>query len=168
MKNFLNLLLVFLLFSCGQSELKHNKNAANNNKSTLISCDKKKLAELINLKVFNPIKVKFKYINLNNPAKKSRFSVFIPSGCYLETILYFDSETYNKLLNKTSLISQISTNHKSFYQFNWLDRKTNSEMEKLNIKVIDTPPYFFLKGELKNGGYLKLSNYKLLLKLSSD
>ena len=167
-KNILNLLLIFLLFSCGQSELKNNNNPINNNKSTPISCDKKKLGKLINLKKFDPIKVKFKHINLHNLAKKSRFSVFIPSGSYLEAILYFDSETYNKLLNSALLISQISTNHKSDYQFDWLDRKTKIEIEKIDSTQNDIPPYIFEKGVLRNGGYFNLPNNKLLLKLSSD
>lgn len=153
-----------LIISCGQTEIKDNETTKENNISTTFSSDLNQLGKLINIKRYRPTKVKFKHVFIDNSGQDSRLSVPGPSDSYLEAVLYFDTSTFHRLLNDNMLLSTISTNHKTEYQFDWLDNEIKSEIEKMDVKRNDCAPTFFVSGGLRNGGYFMLDN-KVLLKL---
>ncbi len=95
------LITTILLLSCGQHKDKvDNETAKKGNFSTTISTDTSKLTNIIDIKVFKPTHVKFKYTFIGKSGQDERISVPGPSDNYLQAILYFDTTTFKNLKNK--------------------------------------------------------------------
>jgi hypothetical protein len=155
------------LNSCGETDIKDKETITVNNKSTTISTDTSELGKLINLKRFKPTHVKFKFVHYDNSAKNQRLSISGPSDSYLEAVLYFDPITFHKIQQDNLLLSTVSSNRKTEYQFVWLDNDIKRELVKTDGLITDWPPHFFVASPLNHGGFFTLHN-KLLLRLYSQ
>jgi hypothetical protein len=167
MKLFLILTITTLLTSCGQTEIQDKETTKEDNISTTISSDTNRLGKLINIRRYRPTHVKFKYVFVDNSGQDQRLSVPGPSDSHLEAVLYFDTTTFHRLLNDNMLLSTISTNHKTEYQFDWLDNDVKNEIEKMDSNTNDFPPTFFMGEQLIDGGYLMLDQ-KISLQLHTN
>lgn len=149
-----------LLLSCGQQTDKtNNETTKEGNVSTTISTDTSKLASLIDIKVFKPTHVKFKYTFTDNSGQNERISVPGPSDNYLQAILYFDATTFKNLKTKYYTINYVSPNFaKQSFNFEWLDNDIKNELIKSDTNYHGHPDYF-LGGTNK----LWLLDNKLLL-----
>ena len=158
--------LIIIMMSCNKTEKKQNDSVEIKNQTTLISTDKEQLEKIINLNIFKPNKVKFKYILIDNSENNKRFSVPGPSDRYLEAVLYFDKDTFNKLIIDNAKLSTISIGNKEDYDFEWLENDIKLELSNM-FNSFDYPPTFFITGGFTNGGYFMLNN-KILIKLYSN
>ena len=150
------------LLSCDQQkDKKDNETIKKGNISTTISADTSKLAKLIDISIYKPIQVKFKYTFIDNSGKNERSSVPGPSDSYLEAILYFDSAAFKdlkiKYFNADYLLPGFD---KQNFNFEWLDSNTRAALLKSDTSYHGHPDYFFGLGPK---GRLWLLDNKILL-----
>jgi hypothetical protein len=69
------------------------------NTKTTISTDIEQLGKLLNLKKHKPTLVKYKYVSNDNGAQHERLTVPGPSDYSLQALLYFDSLTFDDILD---------------------------------------------------------------------
>lgn len=165
-KSFLILTFTTLLFSCGQTEIKDKDTVTDGNISTTISTDINKLGKLIDLNKYKPTLVKYKYVFIDNSGQDQRPSVPGPSDSHLEAVLYFDNETFCRLIADNAKLSTISTGRKEAYQFDWLDYDVKTELSKMDSFSDFTPTFFNTVGHM-HGGCFMLNN-KILLRLYTN
>ena len=156
-----------LLLSCGQQKKNEDNDTTNKgNISTTISTDTSKLSKLIDINVFKPTHVKFKYIFIDNSGQNERLSVPGPSDNYLEAVLYFDTTTFNALRTKYFKADYPSPNFdKQSFNFEWLDNDIKNELMKSDTNYHGHPDFFLGLGQSSK---LWLLENKLLLTRSTD
>ena len=148
MKNFLTFILLTTLFcSCGQTNSSVKQTAdttIKDNISTTFSEDTAKLGRLIDLSIYKPTSVKFKYTFIDNSGKSERLSVPGPSDYSLQAVLYFDSLTFEKFyaFDRNADYSPPNYN-KSEFMFDWLDTDILTELENANPNYHGHPDFFF-------------------------
>jgi hypothetical protein len=126
------------------------------NIKTLISTDIVKLEKLLNFKIFRPKAVKFKYILYDNSGRP----VPGPSDSYLQAILYFDDQTFQKIRDHDKTADfPLPEFSKEQFQFDWLDKTTSVELENSDKAKSARPDFFFSS----NGKCWYLDN-KILLR----
>ena len=167
LKNLSLLVLIFSLASCNQSiEKNDNETTKEGNLSSTISADTSKLSRLINLKVYKPTKVKFKYVFIDNSGQDKRLSVPGPSDYDLQAILYFDSNTYKNIKSKYSSTEDLSANlKKEDFNFEWLDKEIKDELTASDTTYQGHTDNLFGLG---HSGKLWLLNNKLLIQKSTN
>jgi hypothetical protein len=153
------------LSSCGQQKGKtDNETTKEGNVSTTISTDTSKLSNLIDIKIFKPTHVKFKYTFIDNSGQSERLTVPGPSDNYLQAILYFDTLTFKNIKAKYYNGDYASPNFdKQSFNFDWLDQDIKNELIKSDTSYYGHPDYF-LDGTNK----LWLLENKLLLIKSTN
>lgn len=136
------------------------------NITTTVSKDIEKLGKLLDFKTYKPIKVKFKYVYIDNSGSNDRLSVPGPSDYSLEALLYFDSLTFRKLndFEKNIDYYHYPNYNKSDFKFDWLDKETLNELENSNPNYHGHPDFFFGSSHGKSW-YL---NKKILIQKSSN
>jgi len=152
-KNVLTLLLPLLLFSCRQNTKETNKDTVKDgNKSTTLSSDTSKLSKIVDLTIFKPTHVKFKYVFIGNSGQNERLSVPGPSDSYLQALLYFDTATYRQLKTKYFYADYVSPNYnKQDFNFEWLDTNTRKELLQSDTSYHGHSDFFLglgVKGKL--------------------
>jgi hypothetical protein len=167
MKKAFSILITVILFSCGQQEDKNGSETIKiENMSTTISTDSSKLSKLIDISIYKPTSVKFKYIFIDNSGQNERLSVPGPSDNYLEGILYFDTTTFKNLRAKYFNVDDSSPNlDKTYFNFDWLDDDIKNELIKSDTNYHGHPDFFLGLG---HSGKLWLLDNKLLLKKSMN
>ena len=121
------------------------------------SKDINKLGKLINLEKFRPEKVQFQHtyietVNGNGSAEE-------PKDDYLQAVLYFDSITFERMLNVTRLADYSFRNYsKKTFDFPWLSDELSDELENSDSLYHGHPDLFFES----EGGKLWLMNKKVL------
>jgi hypothetical protein len=116
----------------------------NGNVTTTISTDIGKLGQLLDFKTYRPTKVKFKYTFIDNSGQNQRISVPGPSDYSLQTILYFDSLTFEKFLDYDRNADYPSPNYnKDEFKFDWLDKEIMDELNNSKENYHGHPNFFF-------------------------
>lgn len=122
------------------------------------SDDINKLGKLINLKNFRPKKVMYHHTyieTINGDGSASE-----PNDDYLQAVLYFDSLTFQKMLEITKKADYSLSNHsKTKFAFPWLSRELSNELENSNPGYHGHPDLFFES----EGGKLWFLDQKVLL-----
>lgn len=97
------------------------------NKTEIYSTDKSKLSKLINLKKYQPISVKYKYIFYDNSKGRTPG----PSDDFLEAELIFDDKMMEEIFSilRNTEIATINVSRSKF-EFSWLDKETKKELAK--------------------------------------
>lgn len=168
MTKFLSFILVSLIMfsSCKQNS---DTNTQSNISST-VSTDTTKLAKLVDLKLFRPISVKYKYTLVDNSGQNERLSVPGPSDSYLEAILFYDTTTFRRLIGgcNADYMKYIEPNYdspnlkKELFNFEWLDKNIKDELLKSDTSYQgDFDKYF---GTAPNGRLWLLNNKILIYK----
>jgi hypothetical protein len=160
-KIFFAIFFAALSFSCAESDAGKETTG---NISTKISTDTSELGQLINLRSFKPRYAKFKYVHIDNSGQNDRISLPGPSDSYLEAILYFNDETYNRILQENLKLSQILTGRNTDYEFDWLDQDIKTE---LSHSTLNECPATVFESTSLTGGCFTL-NGKILLKLRTN
>lgn len=125
-----------LLYSCGHNSVTNKKS----NISKTISTDIDKLSELIDLKLFRPTSVKFKYSLVVNSGQNERLSAPGPSDSFIEAVLFYDTTTFRRLISTCNpdMMQYIEPSYdspnfkKENFNFNWLDKNVKEELLKSN------------------------------------
>jgi hypothetical protein len=161
------LILTFVLISCGQPEQAPDSDSIKEgNKSTTISTDTSELSRLINISVFKPVRVKFKYVLFDNSGKNERLTVPGPSDSYLEAALYFDSTTFSQLSTQYFNVDYPSPGfYRQTFDFDWLEPELRKELMQSDTSYHGHPDLFFGTGVR---GKLWLLHNKLLLTKSTN
>nr|WP_294859182.1 hypothetical protein [uncultured Fluviicola sp.] len=124
------------------------------------SSDIDKLGKLIDLEKFYPKKVMFHHtyietINGNGSAEE-------PKDDYLQAVLYFDSLTFQKLIEQGKLADYALPNYqKKQFSFPWLSSELDSELENSDANYHGHPDLFFGN----KGGKLWFLDQKVLFNL---
>lgn len=131
MRKLLPLIVFFAaLSSCTDEVKKADKDTVvDKNVSTTISTDTARLAMLIDLSVYHPEKVKFKYIFVDNSGGNQRLTVPGPSDGFLSAVLYFDSATCRALRSAYFNIDYPDPGYaRQEFLFDFLDDSLRSEL----------------------------------------
>jgi hypothetical protein len=156
--------LIFLASCVQPSAKKDGDTVVKGSQSVTISTDTAKLASLINIAIFKPANVKFKYLFFDNSGQNQRISVPGPSDSYLEAILYFDSATFTQLKGRYFMADYpLQQSGRQDFNFEWLDNDVKNELLNCDTNYHGHPDLFF-------GGSNKLwlLNNKLLLRRSTN
>lgn len=157
------ILLLGLFIACNKNSNQSNDNDTQTigNISTTISTDKSKLARVLNFNTYTPNQVKFKYIFIDNSGKGERFPAPGPSDSELEAVLYYDSLTFQKILDLYKDTLFISPNYSSLqFDFDWLDENISGELLKSSKDYRGHPDIFLGTG---NSGQLWFLDKKILI-----
>jgi hypothetical protein len=131
------------------------------NVSTTISTDINKLAAYLDFNTYMPCQVKFKYTFVDNSTTGERFTVPAPSDGELEAVIYYDSLTFQKILDlykDTSIVYPNYSRHQ--FDFEWIDDSISSELLKSKVDYHGHPDIFLKTG---NSGQLWLLHNKVLI-----
>lgn len=116
----------------------------NGNITTTISTDIEQLSKLLDFKIHKPIRVKYKYVLIDNSGQHERLTVPGPSDYSLQALLYFDSLTMEKFHDFDRYADYPSPNYdKSEFKFDWLDKDILTELENSNPNYHGHPDFFF-------------------------
>jgi len=138
----------------------------NKNLTETISTDIEKLGKILNFKKYRPIKVKFKYVFIDNSGKNERMSIPGPSDHYLEALLEFDSITFVEMNDFEKNLEWIEQNHKrEEFDFDWLTLNVKKELENSRPNYNGHPDFFFGTGANGKSWYL---NNKILIKKETN
>jgi hypothetical protein len=154
-KSIILILSVILPFvSCNsEGQSKQGKN------DFVISNDKKKLGEIIDLSTFSPFEVQFLYA----PKGKhdGRDLIPGPTDYRLEAVLYFKiRDRVNR--NGCSPVEQNQFSRDDF-NFSWLSEEIKNELNKMPVDSKGNNASCFYKGVLMHGSCFYLGNKLLLL-----
>ena len=154
--------LLFVAFlSCGRNKSIDTKTTTEGNVTTTTSTDPEKLSRWIDIREYRPRKVKFKHIVADNSAKAKSLSVPGPSSQVLEAILYFDTETFERLKKAYFQIDYPPVDFKrDLFYFDWLDKDVKEELLASDKNYHGHPDYFFAG---RNNSVLWFLKNKVLL-----
>ncbi|WP_343635006.1 hypothetical protein [Fluviicola sp.] len=153
--------LAAILVSCEGKSGDADKKA--DNISTTYSSDVEKLGKLINLKKYNPTEVTFKHTVIDNSGEKDRVSVPGPSDYSLQAVLYFDSATFESMLDVSRKSNYTPTDYsQEDFQFDFLSKEISEELDRSNKNYHGLPDLFF-----GSGGSIWMLDKKVLLLSSS-
>lgn len=114
------------------------------NSQTTISTDIEQLGKLLDFKTLKPVRVKYKYVFIDNSGRNERLSVSGPSDYSLQALLYFDSLTFEKFYEFDRHADYSSPNYdKSEFNFDWLDKDIRIELESSTSNYHGHPDFFF-------------------------
>lgn len=148
------------MISCSQNQDSSKKdNSGDNQKSTVVSKDSvvkdgnitttfstdiDKLGLLLDFKTYKPTKVKFRYVFIDNSGQDQRISIPGPSDYSLQALLYFDSMTFEKLLDydRDTIYSPPNFDKEEF-EFDWLDKEVKKELSGSKENYHGHPDFFF-------------------------
>ncbi len=129
-----------------------NETVKEGNKSITFSTDTAKLSKLIDLTVYKPTRVKFKFVFIDNSGQNERLSIPGPSDSYLEAAIYYDSISFKRLRAKYFNVDYPSPNFdRQEFNFEWLDKITREELSKTDTSYHGHPDFLFdlgVKGKL--------------------
>lgn len=136
--------LIFLIISASCSQVEKRQNNSNSNISSGLSTDIDQLGKLLNFDNYKPSSVKFKYKVIGNSGKNERISPPGPSDYSLEALLYFDSLTFQKIIefDRNADFPPPGYNQEAF-KFNWLDEAIISELGESDIHYTGHPDLHF-------------------------
>lgn len=121
------------------------------------SKDINKLGKLINLEKFRPKKVEFQHIYIETV--NGNGSAEEPKDDYLQAVLYFDSQTFEKMRDLTRMADYSFRKYsKKTFDFPWLSDELSDELENSDSLYHGHPDLFFES----DGGKLWLMNKKVL------
>jgi hypothetical protein len=157
---YLMVVVLLITLSCGQDQGKpqnqHSVDQApkdglakdsvikNGNVTVTISSDLEKLGQLLDFKQYKPMKVKFRYTFIDNAGQNDRLSVPGPSDYALQAVLYFDTLTFNSLLEYDQENHYPAPNHnREEFRFDWLDKEILTELGKASDSYRGHPDLFF-------------------------
>jgi len=106
------------------------------------SSDINKLGKLINLKNFRPEKIMYHHMyieTINGTGSEAE-----PKDDYLQAVLYFDSTTFQKMLEVSKNADYSLPNYsRGQFEFPWLERALFSELENSDSDYHGHPDLFF-------------------------
>lgn len=116
----------------------------NGNITTTISTDINELSNLLDFKTYKPVKVKFKYVFIDNSGQNQRLSVPGPSDYSLQALLYFDSLTFKRFYDFDRHADYSPPNYnKEEFKFDWLDKEIIDELDNSSKNYHGHPDFFF-------------------------
>jgi len=130
--------IILILISC-KNKIKSTQTVSHN---------KEILKQIIDIKTYKPKKISFKYNTIDYSVERGTISIG-NNKFYLEALLYFNTETFDKIKNilKNKDTYQFNT-PKDEFNFDWLPKE--------------------IKNELLNTNHYKIYNYKLFQKKANQ
>jgi hypothetical protein len=154
---------VYCGFSSCSDNTKHNV-VQEGNKTTVHSFEIDSLSELINLANFNPVKVEFEYVAIDNSGQNDRIPLPGPSDYLLQAVLHFDSLGMKEVIRAYNSNSIRKPNYpRSDFSFEWLNKDDRLELNSLADSVLGSPAWMFGSRHLNHGGYI-ITKSKVFLK----
>lgn len=119
------------------------------------------LEKLIDLEKFRPEKVTFRYIFIDSTGQNDPdYLPGLTKDNSLQAVLYFDSLTFNKMMNQVSLMDYKSPNYKKqTFDFEFLNEQVSDELRKSDDRTYHGHPDLFFGS---NGGKLWVLDKKIL------
>lgn len=150
--------MTVVLFSCTEKP-EDPETTKKGNISTTVSSSVEKLGKLIDLKKYKPTEVIYKHTVIDNSGKEDRISVPGPSDYSLQAVLYFDSATFESMLDVTRKADYEMTNYTSEnFRFDFIPETVIDELNKSSKHYHGNRDLFF-----GSGGKIWLLDKKLLL-----
>ena len=149
------------------SENVNHKIVQEGNKTTVHSFEIDSLSELINLANFNPVKVEFHYVTIDNSGKNDRIPLPGPSDYLLQAVLHFDRLGMKEVIrahNSNSIRKPVY--HRNDLLFEWLNKDDKSDLNSIADSVFGSPAWMFGTRHLNHGGYI-ITKSKVFLKFST-
>lgn len=151
------LALAAIVVSCEGKSADPGKKA--DNVSTTFSSSVEKLGKLIDLKKYKPAEVTFKHTVIDNSGGEDRISVPGPSDYSLQAVLYFDSATFEIMLDVSRKSDYALTDYgQEDFRFDFLSKEVAEELDRSNKNYHGLPDLFF-----GSGGSIWLLDKKVLL-----
>ncbi len=137
-----SLLVLLSLGSCELQEPSYKETQTSYVDKSDESSDVSKLEKLINLEQFRPKKATFHHTyieTINGDGSDAE-----PKDDYLQAVLYFDSLTFQKMLEVARNADYPASKHsKTKFAFPWLDRALSNELESSASTYYGHPDLFF-------------------------
>jgi len=114
------------------------------NVTTTISTSIEQLGRFLDFKTYKPVRVRYKYVFIDNSGQHERIAVPGPSDYTLQALLYFDSLTFEKFRDHDRYADYPSPGYnKSEFMFDWLDKDILTELENSKPNYHGHPDFFF-------------------------
>lgn len=114
------------------------------NTTTILSSDIDRLSKLLDFKTYKPVKVRFKYVVTDNSGQNRRLTIPGPSDYSLQTLLYFDSLTFEQFLEFDRHADYPAPDYnKEDFKFDWLDKEILTELKNSDKDYRGHPDFFF-------------------------
>jgi hypothetical protein len=150
--------IAVVLFSCTEKS-KDPETTKVDNISTTFSSSAEKLGKLIDLKKYKPTEVTYKHTVIDNSGEEDRVSVPGPSDYSLQVVLYFDSATFESMLDVTRKADYEMNNYSpEDFRFDFLPEVVMDELNKSSKYYHGNRDLFF-----GSGGKIWLLDKKVLL-----
>ena len=106
------------------------------------------LEKLLNLESFRPSKVEYRLAVLQDSVVNELDTVTIPRAAHLEALLYFDSTTFDQLIEKYRNLDYNQLQfQKEEFKFPWLNERIKNELQNSKADEWSETDFFFGTGE---------------------